>query len=88
MLLRRSVLNDVPALTSRVVGKYVHQNRSSSLRDVMVHLYVSMWLSRSVVPLYVSRCGSLVVLGISYSNSSLTNGDVTLLEKKSWFGVW
>lgn len=45
-----NVLNHVPALPSKVVGKYVHQNRSSCLSDIIVHLYVSMWLSGFVVP--------------------------------------
>ena len=48
MLPGRSVLNHVPTLPSRGVGKYVHQNHLSSLSDVIVHSYVTMWLSGSV----------------------------------------
>lgn len=82
-----NVLNHVPAFPSRVVGKYVHPKRLSILIDVIVHLYVSMWLSVSVMLSYVLRWGSLVVLGISYSSNSFTNGDVTLHKRHSWFDV-
>lgn len=87
MLPSGSVLNHVPMFSLSILGKYVHQKRSSSLRDVMVHSYVSMQLSRSIVSLQVFKLGSFAVLGISQSNSSFTNNEVTILERKCWFGV-
>ncbi|CAI9263232.1 unnamed protein product [Lactuca saligna] len=90
MLLGHGVLNHVPALSSKIAGNYVHQNHFSSLRNVMFHSYVSMWLSGLVVSSYVLWWGSLAVLGILYSRSSLTNGDVTL-RNRPWVsagGPW
>lgn len=76
MLFGAKHLNLTPAFPSRVVGKWVHQNHLSSLSDCICHLYASIWLSGYVVPLYTFRCGSLVVVDMSYSWSSGINGDV------------